>query len=202
MKLTREITNVIENYNEIANKMNEYLVREIIYEKKVKEKFSLKCCDIKSIRTFLYNTLNLIASMGELSDFPEIVEITKNLSCIMQYNVKGSRFVSLKTEVEMVKAYLEIQRIRFHDCFSVEYEIERQIEQVRIVKFILQPIVENIFEHGFTMDENDNKIWIKAFKCEDGIVILVKDNGCGIDSEKREELNRNSLRENKKNFLY
>lgn len=62
----------------------------------------------------------------------------------MQYNVKGSRFVSLKTEVEMVKAYLEIQRIRFHDCFSVEYEIERQIEQVRIVKFILQPIVENI----------------------------------------------------------
>ena len=54
----------------------------------------------------------------------------------MQYNVKGSRFVSLKTEVEMVKAYLEIQRIRFHDCFSVEYEIERQIEQVRIVKAI------------------------------------------------------------------
>ena len=51
-------------------------------------------------------------------------------------------------------------------------------------------IVENIFEHGFTMDENDNKIWIKAFKCENDIVILVKDNGCGIDSEKREELNR------------
>lgn len=58
------------------------------------------------------------------------------------------------------------------------------------MKFILQPIVENIFEHGFTMDENDNKIWIKAFKCENDIVILVKDNGCGIDSEKREELNR------------
>lgn len=58
------------------------------------------------------------------------------------------------------------------------------------MKFILEPIVENIFEHGFTMDENDNKIWIKAFKCENDIVILVKDNGCGIDSEKREELNR------------
>lgn len=182
-------TNVIENYNEIANKMNEYLVREIIYEKN-QRKIQSKMLRYQINPHFLYNTLNLIASMGELSDFPEIVEITKNLSCIMQYNVKGSRFVSLKTEVEMVKAYLEIQRIRFHDCFSVEYEIERQIEQVRIVKFILQPIVENIFEHGFTMDENDNKIWIKAFKCEDGIVILVKDNGCGIDSEKREELNR------------
>ena len=189
MKLTREITNVIENYNEIANKMNEYLVREIIYEKN-QRKIQSKMLRYQINPHFLYNTLNLIASMGELSDFPEIVEITKNLSCIMQYNVKGSRFVSLKTEVEMVKAYLEIQRIRFHDCFSVEYEIERQIEQVRIVKFILQPIVENIFEHGFTMDENDNKIWIKAFKCENDIVILVKDNGCGIDSEKREELNR------------
>lgn len=189
MKLTREIANVIENYNEMANKMNEYLVREIIYDKN-QRKIQSKMLRYQINPHFLYNTLNLIASMGELSDFPEIVEITKNLSCIMQYNVKGSRFVSLKTEVEMVKAYLEIQRIRFHDCFSVEYEIERQIEQVRIVKFILQPIVENIFEHGFTMDENDNKIWIKAFKCENDIVILVKDNGCGIDSEKREELNR------------
>lgn len=156
MKLTREIANVIENYNEMANKMNEYLVREIIYDKN-QRKIQSKMLRYQINPHFLYNTLNLIASMGELSDFPEIVEITKNLSCIMQYNVKGSRFVSLKTEVEMVKAYLEIQRIRFHDCFSVEYEIERQIEQVRIVKFILQPIVENIFEHGFTMDENDNK---------------------------------------------
>lgn len=180
---------MIENYNEMANKMNEYLVREIICFKN-QRKIQSKMLRYQINPHFLYNTLNLIASMGELSDFPEIVEITKNLSCIMQYNVKGSRFVSLKTEVEMVKAYLEIQRIRFHDCFSVEYEIERQIEQVRIVKFILQPIVENIFEHGFTMDENDNKIWIKAFKCENDIVILVKDNGCGIDSEKREELNR------------
>ena len=108
----------------------------------------------------------------------------------MQYNVKGSRFVSLKTEVEMVKAYLEIQRIRFHDCFSVEYEIEKQIEEIKIVKFILQPIVENIFEHGFAMDENENKIWIKAFKSEDNIVILVKDNGYGISEDKREELNQ------------
>lgn len=58
---------------------------------------------------FLYNTLNLIASMGELSDFPEIVEITKNLSCIMQYNVKGSRFVSLKTEVEILFCEDEIR---------------------------------------------------------------------------------------------
>ena len=122
MKLTREIANVIENYNEMANKMNEYLVREIIYDKNQK-KIQSKMLRYQINPHFLYNTLNLIASMGELSDFPEIVEITKNLSCIMQYNVKGSRFVSLKTEVEMVKAYLEIQRIRFHDCFSVEYDL-------------------------------------------------------------------------------
>ena len=99
-------------------------------------------------------------------------------------------FVSLKDGSGNGKGLSRNSENTFYDCFSVEYEIERQIEQVRIVKFILQPIVENIFEHGFTMDENDNKIWIKAFKCEDGIVILVKDNGCGIDSEKREELNR------------
>ena len=99
MKLTREIANVIENYNEMANKMNEYLVREIIYDKN-QRKIQSKMLRYQINPHFLYNTLNLIASMGELSDFPEIVEITKNLSCIMQYNVKGSRFVMREIQVQ------------------------------------------------------------------------------------------------------
>lgn len=187
-KLTKEIANVIENYNDMANRMNQYLVREILYEKN-QRKIQSKMLRYQINPHFLYNTLNLIASMGELSDFPEIVEITKSLSYIMQYNVKGSRFVSLKTEVEMVMAYLEIQKVRFHDSFSVEYVIEKQVENIKIVKFILQPIVENIFGHGFSMDETDNKIWIRAFKEDDKLIILVKDNGQGIEEEKRKELN-------------
>lgn len=188
-KLTKEIKDVTENYNKMAKWMNEYLAREIVYEKN-QRKIQSNMLRYQINPHFLYNTLNIIASMGELSDYPEIVEMTKNLSCIMQYNVKGGRFVTLKAEVDMVKAYLEIQKVRFHGGFSVSYEIEEGVENIRIVKFILQPIVENIFAHGFLQEEEENKILIKAYRDGGRLIILVKDNGEGMSQDKIEELNR------------
>ena len=110
----------------------------------------------------------------------------------------------------MVKAYLEIQRIRFHDCFSVEYEIERQIEQVRIVKFILQPIVENAVVHGLEGVDGTGYIRIHIYEKINGtegtavqgdtdsgdgcLIIEVSDNGHGMTKKQLEEV-RNSLKE-------
>lgn len=132
MKLTREIANVIENYNEMANKMNEYLVREIIYDKN-QRKIQSKMLRYQINPHFLYNTLNLIASMGELSDFPEIVEITKNLSCIMQYNVKG------KAKVKDILTYATenkfgVAAINTLNIETVKYVIEAaERERVPII---------------------------------------------------------------------
>lgn len=76
MKLTREIANVIENYNEMANKMNEYLVREIIYDKN-QRKIQSKMLRYQINPHFLYNTLNLIASMGNLAIFQRLWKLQK-----------------------------------------------------------------------------------------------------------------------------
>lgn len=195
-RMTREVMNVVDNYNEMADRMNEYLSRELVYERNQRI-IQSKMLKYQINPHFLYNTLNTIASMGELSDFPEIVTIAKNLSYIMQYNLRGSSFVSLASEIEMVKSYIEIQQIRFPDTFAVQYDIAEDVKELQIIKFILQPIVENIFQHGFSKKNQDNQILIRAYREEKRLFLVVRDNGRGIEKEKIREINAKLAEERK-----
>lgn len=195
-RMTREVMNVVDNYNEMADRMNEYLNRELVYERNQRI-IQSKMLKYQINPHFLYNTLNTIASMGELSDFPEIVTIAKNLSYIMQYNLRGSSFVSLASEIEMVKSYIEIQQIRFPDTFAVQYDIAEDVKELQIIKFILQPIVENIFQHGFSKKNQDNQILIRAYREEKRLFLVVRDNGRGIEKEKIREINAKLAEERK-----
>lgn len=195
-RMTREVMNVVDNYNEMADRMNEYLNRELIYERNQRI-IQSKMLKYQINPHFLYNTLNTIASMGELSDFPEIVTIAKNLSYIMQYNLRGSSFVSLASEIEMVKSYIEIQQIRFPDTFAVQYDIAEDVKELQIIKFILQLIVENIFQHGFSKKNQDNQILIRAYREEKRLFLVVRDNGRGIEKEKIREINAKLAEERK-----
>lgn len=195
-RMTREVMNVVDNYNEVADRMNDYLNRELIYERNQRI-IQSKMLKYQINPHFLYNTLNTIASMGELSDFPEIVTIAKNLSYIMQYNLRGSSFVSLASEIEMVKSYIEIQQIRFPDTFAVQYDIAEDVKELQIIKFILQPIVENIFQHGFSKKKKDNQIVIRAYREEKRLFLVVKDNGKGMEKEKIREINAKLTEERK-----
>ena len=195
-RMTREVMNVVDNYNEMADRMNEYLNRELVYERNQRI-IQSKMLKYQINPHFLYNTLNTIASMGELSDFPEIVTIAKNLSYIMQYNLRGSSFVSLASEIEMVKSYIEIQQIRFPDTFAVQYDIAEDVKELQIIKFILQPIVENIFQHGFSKKNQDNQIVIRAYREEKRLFLVVRDNGRGIEKEKIREINAKLAEERK-----
>ena len=195
-RMTREVMNVVDNYNEMADRMNEYLNRELIYERNQRI-IQSKMLKYQINPHFQYNTLNTIASMGELSDFPEIVTIAKNLSYIMQYNLRGSSFVSLASEIEMVKSYIEIQQIRFPDTFAVQYDIAEDVKELQIIKFILQPIVENIFQHGFSKKNQDNQILIRAYREEKRLFLVVRDNGRGIEKEKIREINAKLAEERK-----
>ena len=195
-RMTREVMNVVDNYNEMADRMNEYLSRELVYERNQRI-IQSKMLKYQINPHFLYNTLNTIASMGELSDFPEIVTIAKNLSYIMQYNLRGSSFVSLASEIEMVKSYIEIQQIRFPDTLAVQYDIAEDVKELQIIKFILQPIVENIFQHGFSKKNQDNQILIRAYREEKRLFLVVRDNGRGIEKEKIREINAKLAEERK-----
>lgn len=97
--------------------------------------------------------------------------------------------IPLKEEIEHVAQYINIQQIRYNNCMKVNINIDETLMQLKVVKFILQPIVENAIEHNVGyFDDRDLKIDINAFKKDDKLIIQVIDNGRGLEEEKTQKL--------------
>jgi sensor histidine kinase YesM len=133
---------------------------------------------------FLFNTLNSIASYARMGDSEKTVELIEETAEYLRYNLeKLTKAVTLKEEVENVKSYVMIQKIRFDSRFSFEFEIEKSCESQVMPCMILQPLVENSIKHGLQQKIKGGKVIIKAYKEDSRVCIKVVDNGKGFDSQ-------------------
>lgn len=107
-----EIRNVIQNYNSMAERINEYARKTLLYEIEQKEA-QIKMLTYQINPHFLYNTLNTISAIAEIENMENIVEITDSISNIFRYNLKGDSIVTLREEIGHVKDYVQIQKYRF-----------------------------------------------------------------------------------------
>ncbi|MCK9479128.1 MAG: sensor histidine kinase [Firmicutes bacterium] len=146
---------------------------------------------------FLYNTLDAINWMAININALDISFMIESLAHYFRLSLsKGRNIVSIGDEIELSKVYLEIQRKRFSDSFTLELEIDNCTEEYTIPKLSLQPIVENALLHGIQKrKDNEGVIKISAHKSGSDIIISVKDNGLGMTNK---EANR--LLENKEHF--
>lgn len=113
-----------------------------------------KILEMKINNHFLFNTLNFMASMALERDQWNLYESIINLSRMFQYNQKRSmEFVRLSEEVEYINSYLELQKNRYGDNLEIQYSIDEDSLDILVPFNFLQPIVENIFEHGFINGE-------------------------------------------------
>lgn len=140
---------------------------------------------------FLYNTLECIRSMAYYYKIQGIVDITMALSNMFRYSIKGKEIVALSEEVKHMKEYATIIRYRFMNRIRIEMEIKDELLETKIIKFILQPIVENAVFHGLERcsRQGEVKIMIAEENCE-YLCISIRDNGCGMENEKLQELKR------------
>lgn len=168
------------------NWQNQLRQRELEYAEK-EARFNALVCQINP--HFLYNTLEIIKwSAYELGD-SQIVEITMALSRLYKYNIiTGNPFASLSEEIETLKSYIFIQQKRFPDSFSVSWQIEDGLDDVPILRLLLQPLVENCIEHGFFDLSYPGKIQIKAHRQKDCLRLFISDNGHGIPPAQLAEL--------------
>lgn len=133
---------------------------------------------------FLYNTLESIKGIAIMRGVNEISEMTAAFGNIVRYSVKGVDMVTISEELNIVKSYIKIQQIRFEDRIDVFYDFTEEVLQCKILKMILQPIVENAIYHGLEPKIDKGCLWISSNINEDGdIIIKVKDDGIGIDHE-------------------
>lgn len=139
---------------------------------------------------FLFNTLNTIRWMAIIRKADNIADCIDALATMMKYSMsRGGEMVSVKEELESIDSYIYIHNCRYGDRVSIEYDIPEEVKRLRVIKFILQPIVENAIIHGFKELDYPGRIMIYG-DVEDGCLhLFVEDNGVGIRPETAMELN-------------
>lgn len=139
---------------------------------------------------FLYNVLNLISSIALLEDVPQISDIATDLAGLFRYSVSGGSTVTLREELAQVRRYIAIQCLCMAGELKVEYQTDDTAEECQVLKFLLQPLVENCFIHGFGRRGSGGALTIAA-RLEGGeLLITVRDDGAGIPPERLDELQR------------
>ncbi|CAK4829776.1 unnamed protein product [Aphanomyces euteiches] len=139
---------------------------------------------------FLYNTLNSIADLCK-TEPNKAEELTLDLSEFLRSSFDFKQLDSLTTiehELELVKAYTNIEKARFGARLCVEYDVDANLE-IGIPALILQPLVENAIRHGLMTSLRGGTVKISIKNEVDAIVsFAVEDNGCGMSETKREEV--------------
>lgn len=142
---------------------------------------------------FLYNAMNTIVSFCYTDSEKAaklLVNFSKYLRLIFDVDHKLMR-VPLQREIEMIKAYVEIEKARFGELINVEYDIDPELLNMEIPSFYIQPLVENAIKHGLCKKDAGGTLFISVKKSEGVISIRVSDTGAGMSAERLDQL-RNS----------
>ncbi|MFS0636832.1 sensor histidine kinase [Mesobacillus foraminis] len=188
-KGTDEISELSENFNSMIIKIKALLT------KSVNEQKQLKIAELRTMQAqinphFLYNSLETIIWMAEAKKGQEVIEITKALSYFFRITLsKGKDFILLENEINHVRNYLTIQKMRYQDILDVSFHLNDDILKYKIIKLTLQPIIENAIYHGIKNKRGKGLVRIKGdFTPEGNISIDVIDNGIGMTDDKLREV--------------
>lgn len=142
---------------------------------------------------FLYNAMSTIMSFC-YTDGPRAGELLAYLSEYLQksFTIDNTKTtVSLENELKLTKAYTEIEKARFGERLTVEYDLDETLMKQRILPLIIQPLVENSIRHGLMKRKSGGTVKVAVKRVIDGIKISVEDNGMGI--ENTENIMKNNL---------
>lgn len=131
---------------------------------------------------FLCNTLDTMKWISKINQVPQVALMSTDLADILRFCIRPEEFVSLRQEVEVLKRYMEIQRIRLADSFTFSVEVPAELEDCLVPKMMLQPLAENAVLHGLSgVDGGRLEVTVSA---ADGVLhICVADNGAGLPQE-------------------
>ncbi len=145
---------------------------------------------------FIYNTMNIISLLARQGDTGAVVEVNTTLIQILQQrlNSKNSIFDTVEAELQTLRQYQLIMDYRYANDVTIHYEIERDVRDVRILKNILQPLVENAYFHGLSQEDGNIKgnIIIAMNRCGEKIVLVVSDDGRGMTPERLMQISSDS----------
>ena len=184
-----EIQQISHSFNRMCERLSSYIDKEYLSEIRYKDA-ELTALQNQISPHFLYNTLEAIRMEAIINQDNDVSDMIYSLAYLFRTNLKNQdKFIKLKDEIEYIKAYLDIHKIRFKDRLIVHFNISEETLNYCIPKLALQPIIENsIFHGGLNTSMDALRITVSTVLNNGIIEICIKDNGVGIDEEELEKL--------------
>lgn len=183
-----EVGRLSRRFNFMVVRIRE-LMGQIIHEQEAKRKGELEVLQAQINPHFLYNTLNSVVRMAGSGKSEEVITMITSLSKFFRISLsKGKHIIPVQDELEHVRHYLIIQKMRYKRKFDFVIEADDEVLAVPTLKLILQPIVENAIYHAMEIMVDDGLIEIAAERLGSRVRLQVRDNGPGIPPDKLERL--------------
>lgn len=213
----KELDNLTNTFNHMKNSIRAY-IRELnekseiernyqqekiknIEKDKIIRETQLSILQMQINPHFLFNNLNTVGRMAMFENAEKTVELIESVSKILRYNLLNKdNLIKLRDEIENVKAYIYIQKIKYENRVTFSFDIEDELYNIYLPPMIIQLLVENAINHGFSGTKKKGNIDINAKKNNDYMIVTIEDNGNGINSEELDKLIKGEeiIRKNKR----
>ena len=179
-----EIGYLARTFNEMMARMDS-LIRDNYQANIDRKEAQLKALQAQINPHFLYNSLSCISRLGNRGDRDSINKMVRALTTFYRMTLnKGHDLIKVADELEQVKAYTQIYKIRKGEDFNIYYHINEEALAYDTIKVILQPFIENILEHAVYMRESPININLNVCVETDSLIFEIIDDGVGMSEEK------------------
>ena len=191
-----ELDTLAGNLNTMAGQID-LLIKKNMEEQKNFQKAEMKALQAQITPHFLYNTFDTIVWLAEEEHTEEVVKITKAFSDFLRISLsRGHEWITISQELDHIKNYLTIQKIRYADILNYTIDADESLMEYKIIKLVLQPLVENAIYHGIKNKRGRGVLKVSihyADESRQSICFTVEDNGAGFTEERLGQV-RNELR--------
>ena len=170
-----------QKFKEMVN--NNLVLRERLLYAKIKQREQeLHLLQEQINPHFLYNALDALYCMAIVHEEDEIATMVAALSDNFKLSLnKGNNLITVKDELDHIRAYITIQNMRYKDRFHVQIQVEENLMEKKILKLLLTPFVENAVYHGLETKLGEGNIWITGHEEDGRMIFVVMDDGVGVD---------------------
>lgn len=194
-KTKDELDMIAGNFNAMCEKLKLYI------EKSYLEEIERKNAQMQALQSqinphFLYNTLEAIRMKAICNGDREVGKMLYSMVVLFRSQLKEADVITLGQELDYCKQYMELFEYRYQGSFRSRVDCEPELLALPVIKFVLQPVIENYFVHGIERDRQDNEVRVWAQQKDETLFLYVQDNGCGMEPELLEQKNR-QLQENR-----
>jgi two-component system sensor histidine kinase YesM len=178
-----EVGQLGHSLNNMIAKMQK-LIDQLIREEQEKKEVELEALHAQINPHFLYNTLNTIKWMAKIQGNNSVSKAITALVKLLRISTNlGREMITLDEEIDYVKNYMVIQKLRFNKTMHIDYNIDESCMHIMVPKLILQPIVENSIIYGMEDEQHELHIRIGAYLDAEQLMIEIQDDGPGIEPE-------------------